>query len=110
MNPDNYLIITEVTQTCGACPSQWEGKLEDSRTFYVRYRWGYLSVCVSPGPTDSMDEAVRGEEVYGAQLGREFDGCLDWDEVLRRSPLIMSESVQRPEGDDDEGEELVEQV
>lgn len=38
------IIIEHLTQTCGACPSQWEGELEDGRMLYIRYRWGYLSI------------------------------------------------------------------
>lgn len=81
--------IAEVKQTCCACPSQWEGRLTDGRTFYVRYRYGYLSVCVSPTSTTDMYAAVSGEEVYGEQLGDGLDGCIDFDTVLEKTPLAF---------------------
>ena len=43
--------LIELTQTCEACPSQWDGRLEDGRTVYIRYRHQTLSVEV--GPTDA---------------------------------------------------------
>lgn len=69
--------VVDVRQTCWACPAQWEGTLDDGRMFYVRYRWGYLSVRVSPAPTTDIDDAVAGEEIFGDSLGGEFDGSME---------------------------------
>lgn len=38
------LHIASLKRTCIACPSQWEGVLEDGRPIYIRFRWGELSV------------------------------------------------------------------
>ncbi|PCI28141.1 hypothetical protein COB55_04495 [Candidatus Wolfebacteria bacterium] len=67
--------VIDITQTCGACPSQWEGKLKDGRMFYARYRWGFLSIEISKQPTDDIRMAME-EQVYGEQLGDGFDGVL----------------------------------
>lgn len=32
--------VVRQTQTCIACPEQWEGEFADGRRFYFRYRWG----------------------------------------------------------------------
>ena len=74
--------IKRIERTCLACPSQWEGKLTDGRMFYVRYRWGYLSIRVSNGKTDDSMNAVRGEEIFGAQLGSDMDGCLSEQHLM----------------------------
>jgi len=42
--PDEPIGVIKIDQTCGACPSQWEGKTVDGKEVYVRYRWGYLRV------------------------------------------------------------------
>ncbi len=34
------MMVSEIKRTCGACPSQWEGRLDDGRFLYVRFRWG----------------------------------------------------------------------
>jgi hypothetical protein len=68
-------VIT-IVETCSACPSQWEGILEDGRTLYIRYRHGWLSVRVSKSPTEDIMEAVTGEEVLGLDYGGGWDGCM----------------------------------
>lgn len=75
------LRVKELTQTCSACPSQWEGTLDDGRMVYVRYRWGYLSVRVSPGEADDVMDAVGGEEVFGAEIGDELAGVLTYQQL-----------------------------
>jgi hypothetical protein len=52
--PERRLKVVALKKTSLACPSQWEGVLEDGRVIYVRYRWGELSV----GVGDDVDEAV----------------------------------------------------
>ena len=51
--------VETIEQTSDACPAQWEGKLTDGRTFYIRYRWGYLTFRVSEKPTDNIKLAVK---------------------------------------------------
>jgi len=69
--------VKNIIQTCGACPSQWEGTLEDGRMFYARYRWGGLSVRISEKSTNDSMEAVRGKEVLYENIGDGYDGVLD---------------------------------
>lgn len=47
--------VAELTQTCSACPSQWEGRLEDGSAIYIRYRWGRLGVAVAPTMEEALD-------------------------------------------------------
>lgn len=75
------ITVTKLTQTCGACPAQWEGETADGRSVYVRYRWGCLRV--SFGPT--VMDAVRGDDESGddiaMELGDGFDGTLTMKEL-----------------------------
>lgn len=64
-----------------ACPTQWEGKLSSGKMFYLRYRWGYMSISVSKRKTNDVYKAVNGEEIYSKQIGGAFDGCLDDEEI-----------------------------
>lgn len=73
--------VKNFTQTCGACPSQWEGMLEDGRTWYARYRWGVLSVSVSQEPTLSHDAAISGPEVINEEIGGDLDGVMSTEEL-----------------------------
>jgi hypothetical protein len=69
-------IVTSYRQTCSACPTQYEGTVEDGRIFYFRYRGGWASL----GLGSTIDEAVTDRREVGVQHGDGLDGCLDEDE------------------------------
>ena len=77
-------IIKELRKTCPACPSQWEGKLDNGKMIYIRYRWSCLSVSVSEKPTNDIMDAVNGRTIYEKYIGDElgFDGYLEDDEMF----------------------------
>ena len=61
--------IKSITQTCNACPSQWEGETVDGEEIYIRYRWGTLRI------------DLDGETVFEQDMGDALDGYMDWEEV-----------------------------
>lgn len=68
--------IVKIEKVCQACPSAWEGKLEDGRNFYCRYRWGSFSIRIS--------EEVNGEEnleIFRESIGDEYDGVMNDSEM-----------------------------
>jgi len=74
--------VINISQTCRARPSQWEGKTEDGRKVYIHYRWGHLSV--SLGEIGDKDElaGVNGKIVFSKQLDKDgWDGFLTFDEL-----------------------------
>lgn len=73
-----YNDIVEIDEkTCSACPTQWEGKLNDGRSFYFRYRWGGARLSVA----ETVDDAVGGRGVNAhAAIGSGLDGVLNDDE------------------------------
>lgn len=71
-----------LTQTCIACPSQWEGKLRDGRMFYARYRWGNFSLRVSVGKTDDVMAAVHGDEILSRNIGDGLDGHMTTEDMI----------------------------
>jgi uncharacterized Rossmann fold enzyme len=73
--------IKKLKQTCLACPSQFEGKTDDDRPIYIRYRFGYLSIRVGEVGMDIMN-AVEGKEIYGKVVGESFDGLMDLEEII----------------------------
>lgn len=70
------LTVVKIKQTCSACPSQWEGRLDDGRYIYVRYRWGGLGVGVGA----SLEDAVKDDFFYEC-IGDGMDGFLTYDEL-----------------------------
>lgn len=68
--------LKSLTQTCGACPSQWVGELVDGTPVYVRYRWGYLTVTLNPW-------ADGAEEIYCEGIGNGLDGFITEEDMLK---------------------------
>lgn len=85
------LLLRELRKTCGACPSQWEGTLEDGREVYIRYRWGGLEVVVGKTVDQAIDALFtvgplrEGQEILlQEQIGGEYDGVLSESELFER--------------------------
>jgi hypothetical protein len=74
--------VKSITKTCDCCPTQWEGITEDDKGIYIRYRWGYLSVRVGRKGKGILD-AIGGKELYGKQIGEEFDSILTYDQLVK---------------------------
>ncbi len=78
------LVIQRFYQTCQACPSQWEGWLEDGRMIYVRCRWGGLAVSISNKTTKDVMDAIGkdAEYIFNEQIADEYDGIMDTNELI----------------------------
>jgi hypothetical protein len=98
--------LMTLKRTCIACPSQWEGTLENGRVIYARYRYGELSV----GVGNDIDEAVRNgmsdQALYADHIGDGLDGFMDFQELkvhllelLEFSPHLVVENEHRPSWD-----------
>jgi len=89
--------VVELERTCPAFPSQWEGKLEDGRMVYIRYRWGWLSIRISNKPTDNVDEAVCGKEVFGVGYGGGYGGEMSELELVGLTMAVVDYSGVKEE-------------
>jgi hypothetical protein len=76
--------VSKITQTCWACPSQWEGNLDDGRMFYARYRWGGLTIRLSDNPTNSLSNLFENNEIVCSEtLGDGYDGVLEQEMLVK---------------------------
>lgn len=81
-------ILKRLTQTCEACPSQWEGFTQDDKPVYIRYRWGCLTIQIGDiGGT--IANAVRSPDVLCKQIGNNVDGSMGIGEVVRHAKGIL---------------------
>ena len=80
--------VKEINMTCMACPSQWEGFLEDGRMFYARYRWGYLTLNLSLAPTEDVSVAIHGNRLISKSIGDPYEGIMTTEELQ----VIMQDS------------------
>jgi hypothetical protein len=79
------LVVSE-TQTCFACPTQWEGDLANGQHFYFRFRHGTASL----GIGESVSAAICDEQTVYQGLGGGLDGVLDYDQYLTiRDELLI---------------------
>lgn len=70
--------IINLKQTCSACPSQWEGELDNGNHIYIRYRYGKLFV----GVGEDIDEAILNSNPIKT-LGDEYDGVLTEGDMMQ---------------------------
>jgi hypothetical protein len=81
--------LKTITQTCFACPSQWEGETEDGRPIYIRYRWGCLSVRIGAKGSGILD-AVEGTEIFGKQIDKTgWDGAMLYSELQEHTKEVL---------------------
>lgn len=50
--------VVELERTCGSCPSQWEGRLDDDRCVFVHYRQGTLTIGIGRTMDDAVDASI----------------------------------------------------
>jgi hypothetical protein len=76
--------VYDLRRTCVACPSQWEGRIGDHGSIYIRYRWGNLTVRTSE--TDGNAAAASScflEDDIGRRSGDRLGGYMETDEMRR---------------------------
>jgi len=111
--PDGLPVVASLKKTCTACPAQWEGKLEDGRALYVRYRWGELSVGAGEDGGAAIDNSMSEEGFHCERVGEGLDGYMDFEELkahlyglLDFGPALEAEDEREPEFDLEAFEEI----
>ncbi len=67
------IVITELTETCGGCPAQWEGKTTDGAEVYIRFRWGGLRLDIDGSTVFTWEDPQD-----------DWRGVMDTDELRHR--------------------------
>lgn len=65
------IIIKELQQTCGACPTQYSGTTIDGKQVYIRFRYGILRI------------EINGNTVFRAGISDGLDGVISLDEIKK---------------------------
>lgn len=74
-------MVTALKKTSIACPSQWEGTLQDGRAIYARYRHGALSVGVGDDTAEAVRNSASDQAFFTDYLGDGLDGFMDLEEL-----------------------------
>ena len=84
--------VAELKLTCGAAPSQWEGRLVDGRPIYIRYRWGTLQIHFGPiGGT--VEDALNAKPWFEDDVGEKLGAVISLSEVADYSGLIVPQAI-----------------
>jgi hypothetical protein len=80
------ITVTSLIQTCESCPSQWEGRTNDGRYVYVRYRWGYLSIGIGQTFREAVSRRTAdgqniGPREFGKSIGDSYDGEMTLEQL-----------------------------
>ncbi len=85
--------VVELRRTSVACPSQWEGRLADGRSLYIRFRHDELSVHVEP-LDGGIDAAFGASPWLGLDLSsKKWDGLIELDDMLAATGLKLSPQI-----------------
>lgn len=76
--------IASFSQTCGACPEQYEGVLKDGRFFYYRMRFNRAEL----GIGDTHEEAVYYRTPYSFESNNPYRGMFE-DEAERDATFAI---------------------
>jgi hypothetical protein len=79
--PSGLPALTSLKKTCSACPSQWEGELEDGRALYARYRGGLLRVGIGEDVDDAHTNSFPKAALYCEHVGDGLDGWMTFEEL-----------------------------
>ena len=74
-------VVVALEQTCSACPAQWEGKLEDGRALYARYRGGLLRVGIGEDVKAAHTNSFPKTALYCEHIGDGLDGSMTFKEL-----------------------------
>ena len=89
--------VAEQHRTSTACPDLWEGKMDDGRFFYFRYRHGTARL----GFGGSVDEAVTDSWNRQIDYGHPLDGIFESHEERQQvfgRLLEMGQVAEEEEG------------
>ena len=71
--------VRDLTMISDDRPSQWEGKVGDRGSIYIRYRWGELGVYLSDS---SYDASRDGALICEKKIGGKYDGRMGTAEMV----------------------------
>lgn len=74
----------KLTETCVACPKQWEGYKDDGTFIYIRYRHGSFRI----------DEGEVGNAIHQEYIGHELAGSMEDDEFKALINKVIPEPIE----------------
>ena len=88
--------VVEVEQTCGGWPAQWEGRTDDGRWIYARYRHGCLGIGVGATLDEAVVASFSDDALVSKQIGERLDGEMSWAELRHLTAGVIEWPDREP--------------
>lgn len=75
------ITLVKLVQTCAAYPSQWDGWDAEGNYYYIRYRYGILTV-------EKGDSEY--ETIVHMKCGDTMDGVMTVEEMLEHTEMELA--------------------
>lgn len=83
------VVIRKLEQTLSACPTQWDAWAEDGTYYYIRYRFGRLTI--DKGEVgNTIFNWVRDQHLF------QWDGMMDQELMLRATGFELELDPELP--------------
>jgi len=89
------VILVRVTQTCSACPSQWDAWDLDGNYWYLRYRHSHGTAERQPGPDWTQWESKEPNISFTTSDDDIAEGSIGLEEFCRRAGLNLHPKATR---------------
>lgn len=86
---ETLIKIQKLIRTSIACPSQFDAYDDEDTYYYIRYRWGHLTV---------NKDAVLGEYILSKDIGGPMDGMMSEEELFEHTKELFDWSEVKFEG------------
>lgn len=82
---EDIMKVIKLEQTTTACPTQFEGQLENGHYIYIRYRGGFLLAGSAKSEIDFWGNKnfVLRYNIFNKSIGDQFDGWIKLDEIAQ---------------------------
>lgn len=73
--------ITKLNKTCNICPTQWDAEDSEGQTYYIRYRYGNLTV---------HKDGPLGDTILEKSYGHVLDGIITFSKLRELTKDVLT--------------------
>ena len=72
------IVVRQLRQMTTDTPAQWQGRVGERGSIYIRYRWGVLTARVSETSSDPWEDS---QIIFDQEVGERLSGYLTTAEM-----------------------------
>lgn len=86
--------LKKINQTSAACPSQWDAWDVEGNYYYIRYRWGILTVDKAASQDEWTARTWFSGVIFDKDVGDDLDGFMTLSDMLGHTGLELAEGAK----------------